>query len=49
MASAETDKQLNSEIKDMYERMRDPELIEEKLLKDKTKKNVERKKQRTGL
>ena len=49
MVTTETTKQLNNEIKDMYDRMRDPDKIEERLLKDKTKKNVERKKQRIGL
>lgn len=45
----ETTKQLNSEISDMYERMRDPDKIEERLSKNKIKKNVERKQQRVGL
>lgn len=44
-----TTKQLNDEIKDMHDRMRDPEEIEQRLLKNKNKKNVERKKQRIGL
>ena len=45
----ETNKQLTKEIGDMYQRMRDPMKQDEKNLKDKLKKNVERKKQRTGL
>lgn len=33
----------------MYERMRDPEKQEQKLLENKIKKNVERKQNRVGL
>lgn len=47
--SVESDKQLNKEIGDMYTRMRDPEHQDQRLLKNKIKKNVERKQQRVGL